>query len=220
MNRTRVKICGITRLEDALVAVDAGADAIGLVLWNGSKRAVTIASARAIADRMPASVSVVGVFVDADINQVRDAADSTGINVAQLCGSTGTDDWSGLPRTLRIIRSLTISAANVPDKSLHMQGVGDYLIDNGSGGQHGGTGLPFDWNLAMQFRPWGRIWLAGGLTPENVADAIAKVRPHAVDVSSGVEVSPGVKAPELIRGFIDSVHHADHAIAKEQKSAH
>ena len=220
MNRTRVKICGITRSEDALAAVEAGADAIGLVFWSGSKRAVEMTSARKISALIPPSVSVVGVFVNASVDEVCQAAEETGITVAQLCGQLGSGNWAQLPRAPRILRAVPVSGERGPDSTMRMNGVGDYLVDNGSAGCHGGTGETFDWSLADSVRSWGRIWLAGGLNPQNVRDAIALVRPHAVDVSSGVEAVPGIKSPDLIRAFIDAVHHADHAIAKADPHAH
>lgn len=219
MNRTRVKICGITRVEDAVAAIDAGADAVGLVFWEGSKRAIDNVRARAIVEQIPASVSTVGVFVDASLVHVLKTADETGISVAQLCGKVGSGNWNSVPRYMRLLRMLTIASSKRPDATERMSGVSDYLLDNGAVGQHGGTGQSFDWGLAEAFREWGRIWLAGGLRPDNVGEAISVVRPHAVDVSSGVEISPGVKSPELIRAFIDAVHHADHAIAKAKAHA-
>ncbi len=220
MNRTRVKICGITRAEDALEAVAAGADAIGMVFWAGSTRAMDAKTARPIAQLMPPSVGIVGVFVDASAEFVLETAVATGITAAQLCGDIGPGDWTRIPHSLRLIRALSIAVAEGSDSSRRMNGVGDYLLDNGSRASRGGTGEIFDWALADAYRSWGRIWLAGGLNPENVGDAITRVRPHAVDVASGVELTPGIKSPDLIRRFIDSVHHADHAIAKAEKNAH
>jgi len=220
LNRTRVKICGITRAEDALEAVAAGADAVGMVFWAGSKRAMDAEKARPIAQIIPPSVGIVGVFVDASVEFVLETVDKTGITAAQLCGDLRPGDWTKIPHTLRIVRALSISGSVVPDTELKMNGVNDYLLDNGSQSSRGGTGETFDWDLADRFRSWGRIWLAGGLNPDNVGDAISRVRPHAVDVSSGVELTPGIKSPEQIRRFIDAVHHADHAIAKAEKHAH
>lgn len=219
MNRTRVKICGITRPDDALSAVDAGADAIGMVFWSGSKRAIGSTRARSIAALIPASVGIVGVFVDAGVDQVREIAEETGITVIQLCGQIGSGDWATLPRGLRILRAVPISGSASPDMAMKMPGVSDYLLDNGRAGQLGGTGVPFDWRLAQDTRSWGRIWLAGGLNSQNVGNAIEIVRPHAVDVSGGVEIEPGIKSLELIRAFINAVHHADHAIAKSSQHA-
>jgi phosphoribosylanthranilate isomerase len=207
-------------VEDALEAVAAGADAIGMVFWSGSKRAMDPIAAQPIAESIPPSVGIVGVFVDASAEFVCKTSDMTGITVAQLCGDIGPGDWTKIPRALRVVRALPIAGSEDPDSMLRMIGVSDYLLDNGSDGSHGGTGETFDWSLVDRYRSWGRIWLAGGLNPDNVARAISIVRPHAVDVSSGVESAPGIKSPELIRGFIDAVHHADHAIAKAEKNAH
>lgn len=219
MNRTRVKICGITRPDDAIAAVEAGADAIGLVFWPGSKRVVNAKTARAIRILIPPSVGVVGVFVDADTDMVRSIAEDVGISAAQLCGMLEGDRWNTLPSSLRLLRAVGVSDGKAIDESLRMNGVNDYLVDNGSSGRHGGTGEPFDWRLADGVRSWGRIWLAGGLNAENVGDAIRAVRPHAVDVSTGIEISPGIKSPELIRAFIEAVHHSDHALVRGERHA-
>lgn len=219
MNRTRVKICGITRPEDAIAAVEAGADAIGLVFWPGSKRVIDRSRALAIARLVPPSVGVVGVFVDPTTEDVARIAGEIGITAAQICGPRCDQDWSSGPDTIKIIRAVAISPLNPTLNFSKNDRVNDYLADNGSTGQLGGTGEAYDWKLANQLKEFGRVWLAGGLTPTNVGEAIAMVRPHAVDVSSGVETAPGIKSPELIRAFIEAVHHADHAIAKREKNA-
>lgn len=218
MNRTRVKICGITRPEDAIAAIEAGADAIGLVFWPGSKRAINREGARSIAELVPPSVGIVGVFVDPSVEDVAHTVDEVGITAAQICGHRSDQDWSSLQRVIKIIRAVAISPAHTLT-SMRLDGVNDYLTDNGSTGQFGGTGEAYDWRLAKPLKELGRVWLAGGLTQVNVAEAIAMVRPHAVDVSSGVETAPGMKSPELIRAFIEAVHHADHAIAKGETNA-
>lgn len=220
MNRTRVKICGITRPEDAVAAADAGADAIGLVFWPGSKRVVDTDRAATIASMLPPSVAIVGVFVDPSIDDVMRILDEVGITAAQVCGNRNDQDWSLLPRTIKIIRALSITTNTQPRSTPKIVGVDDYLADNGIAGHPGGTGQAYDWSLANQIKQFGRVWLAGGLTPQNVGDAIAMVRPHAVDVSSGVEIAPGIKSRELISSFVEAVHHADHALAKGEKSAH
>jgi phosphoribosylanthranilate isomerase len=214
MNRTRVKICGITRPEDALAAADAGADAIGLVFWPGSKRIVPSDTAAVIASMLPPSVAVVGVFVDPSVEDVLRAADHVGITVVQICGTRNDQDWATLPRAIRIIRAVTISPNWSMPVGIGLNQVADYLADNGSAEAPGGTGVAYDWRLATRLKSYGRLWLAGGLNPQKVGEAIAAVRPHAVDVSSGVETAPGVKSPELIRAFIESVHLADHALSK------
>ena len=220
MNRTRVKICGITRPEDAVAATESGADAIGLVFWPGSKRAIDADRAAMIVSTLPPSVAIVGVFVDPSLDDVMRISDGVGITAAQVCGNRNDQDWSQLPRTLKIIRALAITVDSIPSALARIVGVSDYLVDNGIAGHPGGTGQAYDWSLANRIKPFGRVWLAGGLTPQNVSDAIAVARPHAVDVSGGVEIAPGIKSIELIRSFIEAVHRADYALAKGEKSAH
>lgn len=218
MTRTRIKMCGITRPEDAAVAANAGVDAIGLVFWQGSKRAIDLSLAREVRDVVPPLVAVVGVFVDASADEIRRVHERAGISLAQVCGKIAGDGWDDLPRSLGLLRAIGIDGQKAIEVSLRMNGVSDYIVDSGSHGQYGGTGETFDWRLVEPVRDWGRIWLAGGLTPANVGEAIKGVRPHAVDVSTGVELSPGVKSTEKIRAFVDAVHHADHALAKGEKS--
>ena len=219
MTRTRIKICGITRPEDAAAAAEAGADAIGLVFWPGSVRVVDVKSAQAIRTVVPPSVAVIGVFVEPNLAIVQETADAVGLNAVQLCGMLNGDGWQELRKSLGLLRAISvIDDATIPD-SMKLDGIRDYLVDNGSAGRHGGTGETFDWRLAEKLRSWGRIWLAGGLNPRNVGEAIRTVRPHAVDVSTGVEISPGIKSADLMRAFVDAVHRADHAFASGSRDA-
>lgn len=219
MRRTRVKICGITTRPDAMAAIDAGADAIGLVFWQKSARYIGFDNAWSIRRFLPPTAAVVGVFVNPSVSLICEAVEKIGLTAVQICGRLNGEDQSTLPRSLTIIRSFAITGDKKVDAWKEMTTVSDYLLDNGSSGLHGGTGEVFDWQQALDFSHWGRIWLAGGLNPQNVGEAIRVVRPFAVDVSTGVETEPGKKSPQLIRDFVEAVHHADHALAREGHDA-
>lgn len=219
MNRTLVKICGLTRPEDAHAAAAAGADAIGLVLWPGSRRYVDPAQAAQIRKSLPDGVRAIGVFVDGDAGSIRRAAAAIGLDGAQLCGRLVGDGWTELATNLTLIRAVGVSVARPIDASLRQAFVADYLVDNGSTGAHGGAGMAYNWTLAAPVKSWGRVWLAGGLTPDNVADAIHAVHPYAVDVSTGVESAPGVKSPELIAAFVTAVRRLDQSSTGESTDA-
>lgn len=211
MTRTRVKICGITSPDDAQAAASAGADSIGVVFWYGSARCVSVHQGRAIADSVSPAVVVVGVFLDPDIETVMRTVRSAGLSAAQLCGTLADGPWMQLAHSIPLIRavSCTDQRGMIRDRGLAF---GDYLLDSAGKANPGGTGKSFDWSIAKTASGWGRIWLAGGLNPVNVGDAIVAVHPFAVDVSTGVEQSPGVKSHDAIRAFVKAVRTVDGAI--------
>jgi phosphoribosylanthranilate isomerase len=209
MNRTRIKFCGITRPEDAEAAEAAGCDAVGVVLWPGSRRAVTCERARAIATAVSPIISVVGVFVSPTPDEVRGAAEVIGLSAAQLSGPLRDTGWDTLTnvRLIRVIGMNSHSARPAP-----WQGRRDYVLDTLDADHQGGTGRTFDWSLASGLDPLWRVWLAGGLSPSNVSEAVRQVRPYGVDVSSGIESSVGVKSPNLMREFARLVRRSDLAL--------
>ena len=194
----RVKICGVTRLEDALRAARLGADALGFNLWPGSRRYVAPAAARAIVDRLPPFVTAVGVFVNQPPTEVLAAAAESGVAVVQLHGDEPPEDCNGYP--IPAIKAVRVAG---PESlaALERYRVRAFLLDAPSPG-FGGSGLTFDWALAGELARRATVVLAGGLTPDNVAEAVRAVRPWAVDVASGVESAPGVKDPDLLARFI------------------
>jgi len=204
LKRTRVKVCGITRVEDAKTAVDAGADAIGLVFYEPSPRYVRIQQAREIAASVPAFVSVVALFVNANAEYVQDVLNSVRIDLIQFHGDEENDFCSQFQRPfikaqrVRETSDVVASCVRFPDALA-------ILLDSYKPGVPGGTGESFDWSLIpkSQTKP---LILAGGLTPENVAPAIKQVQPFAVDVSGGVEQSKGIKDPAKIDAFLSEVY--------------
>ena len=205
MMPVRVKICGITSPEDGLVAARAGADAIGLVFWPRSPRFVDLEKARAISGALPAFLLRVGVFVDASRDEILRTADAVGLDMVQLHGDEPPEAFDGLPR--RALKAVRVGpgfdAAAALRYERHASGL---LLDTQAKGLPGGTGETFDWTVAEWVRAQvSQLILAGGLTPENVGRAIEIVRPDGVDVSSGVESSPGRKDPEKVRAFIEAV---------------
>lgn len=195
-----VKICGITNAPDALAAVQAGADALGFVFCEASPRCVSIEGAAEIIRQLPAPLVKVGVFVDAAEDFVVQAASRCGLNLLQFHG-TETPDYC-LQFGLMSMKAFRIRdhesllpVANYATDAL--------LLDAYSPERLGGTGEKFNWSLALEARQFRRpIFLAGGLTPENVAEAVRQVRPYGVDVSSGVEAAPGKKDPAKVKAFV------------------
>ena len=210
-SRVAVKICGITTVEDGLLAAHAGADAVGLVFWPGSRRAVDLRTARAIASALPPLVHRVGVFVNPTAMEVERAVDEAGLDVVQLHGEETPEFCRGIKR--RVLKAVRVGAGFDARDALRFENAaGGVLLDSRAGeadAERGGTGRAFDWTLAREVRAKARyLVLAGGLTPENVGRAVAAVRPDAVDVSSGVESSPGRKDAERVRAFVRAVRAA------------
>jgi len=197
----RVKICGITNYDDAMAACDAGADALGFVFAPEARarnRYIAPDAALRIVEKMPPFVDTVAVCVDEPPE--RWAEYLSFLHYVQLCGRESPEDCAGFPG--RLIKVFHVSEAFVPGD---VQAYPDtaILLDAGAPNAHGGTGTTCDWNAARRVVEWGRpVILAGGLTPENVAEAIRTVRPYAVDTSGGVERAPGKKDHERIREFI------------------
>lgn len=201
----KIKICGITNPEDAEVAVAAGADALGFVMYRKSPRFVEPAVARTIVARLPPFVLAVGVFVNEEADRVRGLVDECGFALAQLHGDESAIYCQNLGRpALKAIRlkdrGTFLALAELHGRA-NVRGV---LIDAFSDQAYGGTGQTVDWTLAQEAARSTPIILAGGLTPANVAEAISQVRPYGVDVSSGVERSPGKKDPEKVKAFMDA----------------
>ncbi|MDC0661872.1 phosphoribosylanthranilate isomerase [Marinobacter sp. SS21] len=205
--KTRIKICGISRVEDALAAAEAGADAIGLVFYDPSPRAVSTELARIIADSVPAFVSVVGLFVNPDPAYVRQVTDQVSLDLLQFHGDESAAFCSQFDRrwikAVRVQREEDVVAAF--DRYAEAAGI---LVDAYDPQLYGGTGKSFDWRMIPKQRPLPLI-LAGGLNSDNVARAVAEVHPWAVDVSGGVEVRKGEKDLSRITAFINEVHRVD-----------
>ncbi|NBR87198.1 MAG: phosphoribosylanthranilate isomerase [Proteobacteria bacterium] len=202
--RTKVKICGLTRLPDALAAVEAGADALGFMFFAGSKRNIAPAAAAQIIRALPPFVAKVGVFVNASADTVRATVAECGLDTLQFHGEE-TPEFCRQFAPLKVVKAFRIQNADSL-KPLPEYAVDAWLLDSYVAGQRGGTGEKFNWDLAAQAKELGRpVILAGGLTPENVADAVQQVWPYGVDVSSGVESAPGQKDAGMVRRFVEIV---------------
>ena len=211
---TRVKICGITDPDAARDATLLGADAIGLNFYEKSPRCIDLSRASRIIESLPAFVSIVGVFVDyPDPQGLEDLALSLGLHAVQLHGNE-TPDYCSLIQRVKVIKAFRVDSS-FRVESLRSYGSTMFLLDSGSGGQFGGTGKVFDWNQAYGANAFGWIILAGGLTFGNVGEAVSRLHPFGVDVSSGVESSPGKKDYEKMRRFIETVRKTDVALLGE-----
>ena len=217
MSRLFVKVCGITSPEDGLLAAEAGADAIGLVFWPGSPRAVTIEAARRIGEAVPPFVVRVGVFVDASRDEMARVADAAGLDLLQLHGSEPPEACLGLPR--RALKAVRVGEGFAPADALRYEGrAAGILLDSGAGAP-GGTGRAFDWALARGVRERARfLVLAGGLGPDNVRAAIEAVRPDGVDASSRLESAPGRKDPAKVKAFLEVVRAAQADAGRDEEA--
>jgi phosphoribosylanthranilate isomerase len=207
VSRTRIKICGLTRVADAQLAVELGADALGFVFWPGSPRCVTPEQAGLIVAALPRFVTAVGVFVNQPLDQIRQIVHDVGLGAVQLHGDEPVDEWTATSCD-------TIKAVGVDD-GFDATSFSNWpatvmpLLDVVDKEQRGGTGRSIDWTLAATAARTRRVMLAGGLTPDNVERAIDSVLPYAVDVSSGVEREPGTKDAARLRAFVAAVARAD-----------
>jgi len=205
--RTRVKICGITRVDDALDVVSSGADAIGLVFYEPSPRNVSVERAKEIAAAVPAFVTVVALFVDPSEEQVQQVLNHVRIDLIQFHGDEDNDFCSRFQRPF--IKAIRVrQASDVVASCLRFPNAVGILLDSYKPGVPGGTGETFDWSLipTQANKP---LILAGGLNADNIAGAIDDVQPFAVDVSGGVEASKGIKDPEKVKAFLNEVYSVD-----------
>ncbi|PKQ15650.1 MAG: phosphoribosylanthranilate isomerase [Actinobacteria bacterium HGW-Actinobacteria-7] len=208
--RTRIKICGLTRAEDVRAAVEAGADAVGFV-FAPSSRQVTLDDAARLAAAVPPPVARVGVFVDASFEEVESAVRVVGLTAVQLCGSETPEFCSGI--SVPVIKASRVGTAFAWTALEPYRGqAAAQLLDTYVSGKMGGTSKTFAWNDIGESPGWASLFVAGGLTPSNVAEAVRAMRPFAVDVSSGVESAPGLKDPSLIAAFCAAVRAVDQEV--------
>ena len=201
---TVIKICGITNVEDALAAVAAGADALGFNFYKPSPRYISPQNARAIIDQLPPAVLTVGVFVNEEPESLKRIADESGVQVLQLHGDESPEYCRDLTTDRYIIKTLAVSK-NFDTQTVYAYKTAAIMLDTRDNNLRGGTGRVFDWSIARQVSQLvPNLFLAGGLSPENIADAIEAVHPYAVDACSALEDSPGKKNHKRIRSFIET----------------
>jgi len=201
----RIKICGITRVEDAFTAVKAGADALGFVFYKKSPRYITPSKARRIIESLPPFISITGVFVNEKQGAISDIAGFCALDAIQLHGDEDCHECHRLKRYgLKIIKGFRVGES-FNFEAVQAYKVNAYLFDAYDKDGFGGTGKAFRWELLKGLKSRVPVILSGGLTPDNVREAVQAVDPYAVDVSSGVEKEPGIKDPELVRRFIQNL---------------
>lgn len=203
MAATRIKVCGICRAEDAACAIDLGASAIGFIFWPGSPRSIEPARARDIAAHLPAHVTAVGVFVDQPVEYVEELAAYVPLGAVQLHGTESFEAFARVKQPL--IKAVPVSDVFDPSTIEQLPPSVTVLLDAHDPIRRGGTGRTIDWTIAAAVANRRTTILSGGLTAANVAEAIARVRPHMIDVSSGVESAPGYKDPGKLKAFFAAV---------------
>ena len=201
-----VKVCGVTRLDDAIAAAEAGASAVGFVFWPESPRFVDPYRARAIAAKLPPFVTAVGLFVNQPVGYVNGVASLVRLGAVQLHGDETPEFAASV--TAPVIKALPVERADGWPEATTL------LLDVHDPVKRGGTGRVIDWRAAAAVAAHRRVLLAGGLTPDNVAEAIARVRPFGVDVSSGVERAPGIKDHARIRALFEAIHGTSHVTTR------
>ena len=207
MSRTRIKICGVTSIDDAQLAVDLGADAVGFVFWPASPRYITPERAGLIVATLPRFVTAVGVFVNQPPDQIRRVVDEVGLGAVQLHGEEPAEEWTTTP--CQTIKAVGVDEAFDAASLMAWPNTVMPLLDVVDPEHRGGTGRSIDWGLAAAAAKTRRVMLAGGLRSDTVERAIDIVRPYAVDVSSGVEREPGVKDADRLEAFFAAVARAD-----------
>lgn len=198
----RVKICGITNIDDAFRAADLGADALGFIFYNGSKRFIDPRDAHPIISSLPPFVSTVGVFVNQGPDEIRESVETSGVDTVQLHGDETPEFCAMLP--YKLIKAVRVKDT-VNTEEVELYPVLAILFDKHADEMYGGTGKSFDWGVLAGINISRKVILSGGLTPENVSQAIEIVKPYGVDVSTGVEDSPGKKNHIKMRKFIEAV---------------
>jgi phosphoribosylanthranilate isomerase len=211
--RTRIKVCGITCQEDSRAAVASGADALGFIFVEQSPRLVEPDRVRSITVALPPFVDRVGVFLDEEIDVVKEIVHYCHLTVVQLHGAESPEYCRKIP--CQVVKSFSIrTGSDNEELAPYADAVSGFLLDTYHKDMAGGTGRTFDWKLVEQVRPPGPVILAGGLTPENVGEAIRQVKPFAVDVNSGVEYQAGRKDLDKLKSFVREVRKADELASK------
>jgi phosphoribosylanthranilate isomerase len=220
---TWVKVCGMTNLEDALSAVEAGADAVGFVFYEKSSRCVSVETARQILQELPKEIEKVGVFVNEAGDMLSEIAERAGLTAIQMHGDREDPHVADLVKArrpeLKVLAAISMVHESPDGWAMRWRPdvVHAFLVDSGGGSKPGGTGKTFDWRksgpVLEKIKARGNVVAAGGLTPENVAMALSVLKPWGVDVVSGVETRPGKKDPEKVRAFVRAVRQADKKVS-------
>ena len=207
MNQVKVKVCGIRSLEEAQASIDAGADALGFNFWSRSPRYIAPEAAHEIVARLPPLVANIGVFVNEARERIEAIASDLRLAAVQLHGDESPEFCAGITAA-KTIKAIRVTEDFAP-QSIRRYSVSMILLDTGIAGSYGGTGRTFDWSVAAECARLSPIILAGGLTTENIGEAISTVRPAAIDVCSGVEAEPGRKDLVKLRNFMLAVAKAN-----------
>lgn len=203
---TKIKICGITNLEDAIMAVELGADALGFIFTPKSQRFITADRAEKIISQLPPFIKTVGVFVNQPAEEIKKILKRSKFDLVQLHGNESSTFCNNFNQ--KILKAIHVKNKNDLFKMTEYK-VSAFVLDTKVEGMFGGTGKTFNWDIAIEAKKLGPVILSGGLSPNNVAEAVEKVKPYAVDVATGVEVQPGIKDPDKLSMFIKAVRNLE-----------
>jgi len=217
MPKVKVKICGITNWADAQRAIAGGANFLGFNFYAGSPRYIEPAKARKIVERLPKDISTVGVFVNETEDKMLKTARAVGLHYLQLHGNESAATVAHLKRSFPVIKAIRVQSPFRASQLTRFKSADALLLDGFDAAQWGGTGRTFDWKVAKRAAASRRIFLAGGLTPGNVAQAIRAAKPYAVDVCSGVEAKPGKKDPARMKAFLHATSEAQRKISRPER---
>ncbi len=210
LRRTRIKMCGLTREKDVIAGINAGLDALGFIFYDKSPRNVEPDFVKSMVARMPPFTECVGVFVNCGREEVGEIIEYCGLSYAQLHGNENPKFCERVERLVspcRVIKAFRVSEeSKVEDFTPYASVIHGYLLDTYKKGNAGGTGETFDWNIINRLHLQRPMILAGGLTPENVEEALSQVQPFGIDVNSGVEIEPGIKDHARLQEFVNKVH--------------
>jgi len=201
----RVKICGITRIEDAMEAIKNGVNALGFIFYKKSKRYVEPQKVKEIIEKIPPFVTTVGVFVNEEIEEIKRIVKITKLDLVQLHGEEDEEYIDKIKKEVKVLKAFRVKNKNVLEEIKAMN-LDSFLLDAFTKEEYGGTGKTFDWEIARESKKLGNVILAGGINENNIEEIIKKIQPYAVDISSGVEVEPGIKDVKKIKNILKKIN--------------
>ncbi len=201
----RVKICGITRIEDAMEVINNGANAIGFIFYKKSKRYIEPQKVKEIIEKIPPFITTVGVFVNEEIEEIKKIVKIAKLDLVQLHGEEDKEYIDEIKKDVKVLKAFRVKNKNILEDIKKME-LDSFLLDAFTKEEYGGSGKTFDWEIAKESKKLGNVILAGGINENNIQEIIEKIQPYAVDISSGVEIEPGIKDPKKINNIFNKIN--------------